>query len=101
MILDTRRFLEQAGLEPQVLDVWIEDQWLVPSKELTGMGFSRTDIARVSLIRHLKFNMDINDEGIGVILHLIDQLYGMREALSGLNIIVNQNQSVFPNDMGL
>ncbi|MBV8443774.1 MAG: hypothetical protein JO312_25000, partial [Hyphomicrobiales bacterium] len=30
----------------------------------------------------LRHNMGVNDEGLGVILHLIDQMHGLRRALA-------------------
>ena len=40
------------------------------------------DLARARLIHDLKHNMGVNDEGLGVILHLIDQMHGLRRALA-------------------
>jgi chaperone modulatory protein CbpM len=42
------------------------------------------DLARVALIRDLKDNMGVNEEGLGVILHLLDQMHGLRRALAEL-----------------
>jgi chaperone modulatory protein CbpM len=39
------------------------------------------DLARARLILDLRGAMGINDEGIDVILHLVDQIYGLRCAL--------------------
>ena len=40
------------------------------------------DVARAGLIHDLKHNMGVNDEGLDVILHLIDQMHGLRRALA-------------------
>jgi chaperone modulatory protein CbpM len=40
------------------------------------------DLARANLIRDLKEKMGVNDEGLGVILHLLDQMHGLRRALA-------------------
>ena len=40
------------------------------------------DLARANLIHDLKHNMGVNDEGLDVILHLIDQMHGLRRALA-------------------
>jgi chaperone modulatory protein CbpM len=42
------------------------------------------DIARACLIRDLKTDFGVNDEGIDVILHLVDQLHGLRRTLEQL-----------------
>ena len=49
-----------------------------------GMRFSDTDAARAHLIRDLKTDFGVNDEGVDVVLHLVDQLYGLRKALRRL-----------------
>ena len=40
------------------------------------------DLARANLIRDLKDNMGVNHEGLGVILHLLDQMHSLRRALA-------------------
>jgi chaperone modulatory protein CbpM len=49
------------------------------------MNFSDVDLARARLIRDLKTGFGVNDEGIDVILHLMDQLHGLRRALDQLH----------------
>ncbi|MCS3928869.1 hypothetical protein M2175_003900 [Bradyrhizobium elkanii] len=39
---------------------------------------SEADLARARLIQDLKAYFGVNDEGITIILHLLDQLYGPR-----------------------
>ena len=40
------------------------------------------DLARANLIRDLKDNMGVNNEGLGVILHLLDQMHSLRRVLA-------------------
>jgi chaperone modulatory protein CbpM len=84
----TREFLLSARLDAAALDAWVAAGWLAPSPRrlIAGSGleadaeFSETDVARAWLIHDLH-RMGINDEGIAVILDLIDQLHGLRRAL--------------------
>jgi len=46
--------------------------------------FSDVDLARAQLIRDLRDDFGVNDEGISVILHLIDQMHGLRRSMHGL-----------------
>ncbi len=46
--------------------------------------FSDVDLARAQLIRDLREDLGVNDEGISVILHLIDQMHGLRHSLQSL-----------------
>lgn len=52
--------------------------------EDAGGQFTEADVARVELIHDLKRDLGVNDEGIDVILDLVDQLHGMRRTLGNL-----------------
>ncbi|WP_348637536.1 chaperone modulator CbpM [Bradyrhizobium sp. ISRA443] len=84
MIMDKKQFLTNAGIEVQTLEFWIEQQWLIPDRTAPDMSFSDTDVARAHLIRDLKSDLGVNDEGVDVILHLIDQLHSLRKAFEQL-----------------
>jgi chaperone modulatory protein CbpM len=84
MIMDKREFLNSAGLQMQTLDVWLEQRWLIPEETAAGANFSDRDVARAHFIRDLKADLGVNDEGVDVILHLVDQLHGMRRVLEQL-----------------
>jgi chaperone modulatory protein CbpM len=85
MIMNKQEFLASSGLEVQTLDLWLEQQWLVPGETSAGTNFSDMDVARARLIRDLKTDLGVNDEGVDVILHLVDQLHGLRRALEQLH----------------
>ena len=85
MTMSKLEFLSRAGLEVQTLDIWLEQRWLIADQTSAGMNFSEMDVARAHLIRDLKADFGINDEGVDVILHLVDQLHGLRRALAQLN----------------
>jgi chaperone modulatory protein CbpM len=82
MIMNKQEFLTSSGLQVQKLEFWLERQWLIPEETSGGMNFSDRDVARARLIRDLESDFGVNDEGIDVILHLVDQLHGMRRALA-------------------
>lgn len=84
MAMSKEDFLKTSGLKVTVLDVWIEQEWLLPEKTATGLRFTEIDIARARLIGELQSGFGANDAGIDVILHLMDQLHGMRRALAAL-----------------
>jgi chaperone modulatory protein CbpM len=84
-MMNKQEFLTSAGLEMQTLDLWLEQRWLIPDQTFGGMNFSDVDLARARLILDLKTGFSINDEGIDVILHLMDQLHGLRRALDQLH----------------
>jgi chaperone modulatory protein CbpM len=84
MIMSKHAFLTSSGVEAQMLEFWIEQHWLIPAQTDAELSFSDTDVARAHLIRDLKSDFGVNDEGVDIILHLIDQLHGLRRALDQL-----------------
>ena len=84
MTIPEPEFLERAGLDGQTLAVWIEEEWLIPSRTASELNFTETDLARANLIWDLKRNMGVNDAGLSLILHLLDQMHGLRRALAHL-----------------
>ena len=82
MIISKMDFLDRAQLDRETLEVWIEEEWLVPIGIATDLTFSEADLARAKLIRDLKQDLGVNDEGVGVILNLLDQVHGLRRALA-------------------
>lgn len=84
MIISKLDFLFRAEVDEQTLDVWLAEQWLVPHQAEPEPEFSEVDLARARLIVELKSDLGVNDEGIGVILNLLDQVHGLRTAINGM-----------------
>lgn len=82
MNMTKHQLAKTSGIQVETLELWIEHAWLFPGTTSAGMRFTDVDIARVRLIQELKNDLGANDEGIGVILHLMDQLHGMRRAFA-------------------
>jgi chaperone modulatory protein CbpM len=85
MTMTKQEFLAHAGVQVQTLDLWLEQRWLIPDQASGGTSFSDVDVGRAHLIRDLKTDLGVNDEGVDVILHLLDQLHGLRRALDQLH----------------
>lgn len=84
MRMTKQEFLSSSGIQVQVLELWLEQRWLIPEEAEAGLFFSETELARAHLIRQLKDDLGANDAGIDVILHLVDQVHGLRRVLSEL-----------------
>jgi chaperone modulatory protein CbpM len=84
MSMEHDEFLIRASLDADVLEAWVAAGWLAPSAQEGVRQFSEIDLARVCLIRDLRGDIGVNDEGVGVILNLIDQLHGLRRTLGHL-----------------
>jgi chaperone modulatory protein CbpM len=83
-MIDRQEFLIRARVETVTLDAWIEERWLLPLESETISTFSEVDLARAHLIRDLKQDLGVNDEGVAVILDLVDQVHGLRRTLRNL-----------------
>jgi chaperone modulatory protein CbpM len=82
MMISKQEFLVRASLDKGTLEAWIAEEWLVPAGSATEPAFTDADLARAALIRDLKYDLDVNDPGIGVILSLLDQVHGLRRTLA-------------------
>jgi chaperone modulatory protein CbpM len=80
----THEFLQRARLDAKTLRVWIEAGWVLPHRNGDSERFSKADLARARLIQDLKTSMGVNDEGVTVILDLVDQVHGLRRVLREL-----------------
>jgi chaperone modulatory protein CbpM len=73
-------FLLRARIDRQALETWVAEGWLMPQRG-PDLTFSDVDLARAQLIRELKDDFGVNDEGVSLILHLLDQMHGMRRSM--------------------
>jgi chaperone modulatory protein CbpM len=76
--METQEFIGRSHLDTRTLNAWVDAEWLVPVTSRKKFLFSEADLARAQLIQDLKMDFGVNDEGITIILHLLDQLYGLR-----------------------
>jgi chaperone modulatory protein CbpM len=93
--MEMRQLIERSRLDPRRVNAWIEAEWLLPATVRTGFDFSEADLARALLIQDLKVDFGVNDEGIAVVLHLLDQLYGLRSLLKDIRAV---DASTFSRD---
>lgn len=70
-------FLTESSIERQTLERWIERRWI--RAELT-----ECDAARALFIRDLRTDFEVNDDGIELVLRLVDQVHGLRRVLREL-----------------
>ena len=101
MIISKLEFLDRTQLDLETLEVWIEEEWLVPTRTETELAFSEADLARAELIHDLKQELGVNDEGVGVILNLLDQVHGLRKALAEILRDARERSIAAERDPGL
>lgn len=76
--MEIQEFIGRSHLDGPTLHAWIEAERLVPLSSGNTFLFSEADLARARLIQDLKVDFVVNDEGIGIVLHLLDQSHGLR-----------------------
>jgi chaperone modulatory protein CbpM len=67
--------------DEDTLREWVAAGWISIEESAIGEPLSEAHQARCDLICDLKQNMGVNDDGIDVILNLVDQIHGLRRAL--------------------
>jgi chaperone modulatory protein CbpM len=91
-----REFLRHAHLDAAVVQTWVASGWLAPRPPGDDAGFSEVDLARAQLICDLQ-RMGVNDDGIPIILDLIDQLHGVRRSLRDVIAAFNAQSQLQPD----
>ena len=82
--MDVDRFCVTSHVQTLELDAWIEAGWLVPAREGETLHFSEIDLARAQLVHDLRDRLGVNDEGVTIVLDLVDQIHGLRAVLGEL-----------------
>lgn len=70
------------------LQGWIDQRLLRPQQTPQGYIFDEIDEARLALIRELRQDLLINDEALGVVLNLLDQVYAARRLLHEIEKLI-------------
>ncbi len=97
-MISRQEFLLRASLDDATLTAWIAEEWIIPRSAPAEHEFAEVDVARAALIRDLKHDLEVNDAGIGVILSLLDQVYGLRRTLAEL--LEDRRERVTPKSQG-
>ena len=84
MILKRTEFIARVKIDEDTLEIWLSEQWLIPIQQAKEESFTDADVARAMLIQELAHNFGVNQPGIGVALHLLDQLHSARASLMKL-----------------
>ena len=71
-------------IDVTILDVWVEQGWVVPDRTDRGLYFRDADVARGRLILDLVEAMGVNEAGVDVVMDLVDQVHGLRGTLREL-----------------
>lgn len=67
-----------SGLTREQLDRYILAGVVQPVQTVEGPGFRDIDIARLNLLVELTEGFELNDDALGLVMSLLDQLHGLR-----------------------
>lgn len=82
-------------LQRDDLDRWIRDALIEAAHENSGLAFSDIQFARVRLICTLRYDLDVEEETLPVVLDLLDQLHDTRARLHTLSqAVLAQDEEV-------
>ncbi len=70
-----------ADLTPSRLVSYIKAELVIPLQTDQGHSFRQIDLARLELLCELSDQFGLEEDALGVILSLIDQLHGVRSEL--------------------
>ncbi|HML09283.1 MAG TPA: chaperone modulator CbpM [Stellaceae bacterium] len=76
--------LRMHGLERRELTRWVENRWVLPERHAENWVFHEVDVARVELIFDIRRDFAIDDEAMGLVLGLLDQVYHLRRQMRRL-----------------
>ena len=73
-----------GGLKRAELRRWVAEGWVAPQRQDGEVRFRQIDVARLQLIVQIRRDMRIAEEGMPLVLSLVDQVYGLRNELRRL-----------------
>lgn len=82
--MDRLEFCERLSIVSSTLTIWVDRQWIIPELTEQAEAFHDADLARGLLILDLSGSMGVNQDGIDVIMALVDQVHGLRTKLHAL-----------------
>jgi len=74
---------KQLGIKRDFLMHCLQEDWVKPALPET-LEFDEEDLARIHFIVELREDFGVNDEAVPIILHLVDELYYLREEVASL-----------------
>ncbi len=67
------------GVDDDVIVEFVRKEWIDPVSvelaEIKNTEFDEEDLARIRLIIELSKRLEVNDEAIPIVLHLVDQIH--------------------------
>ncbi|WP_313665519.1 chaperone modulator CbpM [Shinella sp.] len=77
-----------ADLQQSDLDAWISEALISPQEDAGALVFSEVECARIRLICTLRYDLEVDEDTLPIIVSLLDQLHQARQRLFKLSAAV-------------
>ena len=91
-MIDEMKICSELSITLEQLQIWVEQGWLAPTTVNDGVAFTPADVARAQLIVSLSRDFGANEEGIDLILYLLDQVHDLRRMLRAVRATADRMQ---------
>ena len=82
-----------SGVDRAEVEHWIAQDWVRPAGGEGAWLFRDIDVARLRLIRELRYELNLDEDALQIVLRLLDQLYDARRRLRRMRDAVDQTAS--------
>ncbi len=69
------------GFTVEELHYCVQRGWVAPSTGGGGAYFLEIDVARLRFVRELRFELEVDEDAIPILLSLVDQVHSLRHEL--------------------
>ncbi len=74
---------------------WVERGWVRPAQDGEIWSFEEIDVARLRLVRDLRYDMAVAEETMPLVLSLLDQVYDLRHRMQAIaRVVETQDDAV-------
>ena len=79
-----------SGLTRARLVAWVEAEIVLPVQGAQGPVYRQVDVARLQLLAELTEQFDLSDDGLVVVMRLVDQMHALRSDLRSVLTAITQ-----------
>lgn len=94
MIVRVEEFLARTRLDREMLEICIREAWISPAGSAEAPSFSEADLARADLIADLMLDLNVNIEGVDVILSLVDKMHALQGTVAELTTLARKRRTL-------
>ncbi len=83
------------GLSAEAVQECVTQGWVKPRNDPErGLVFDKIDFARLRLVFELRYDFEINDAAVPIVLALLDQIYDLRRVIRRVGAEVTRGEAV-------